>query len=211
MVNSQRIPVVGAGLVAPSERPANAEEYLWSVIERDITELLFTRYTFKMWGLRLRQMDPSVVQRVPIRRYLEGRCFPNDSFQALPKWGYAAMFQNTFDHENIAVRSGTPFPRPMLYDCAFAFLCVPIDEFFDHCFGRLPYRSIRFRHAPVEVATVGVPTATVNCTDTGPISRTTHWHRLGGCKRRTTAVACQPPLTYERGRQRAESDVARPC
>ena len=192
-------------IAVPIENPANAEEYLWSKIGIGMTELLFSRYTFKMWGLSLRQMDAAVVQRIPIRLDLEDRYFPKDIFQALPKDGYTKMFDRILGHDNISVRVNVPFEHGMLVGYGFVFLCMPIDEFFEFRLGRLPYRSIRFHHTQIEVATETTPTATVNYTDTSPITRTTYWHRLPGHwngQNQATATSEEPCADHENGFER---------
>lgn len=118
----------------------NAETYLQEQIGEELTELFFGRYTFKMWGKALREIDASVVKRVSVRLDHEDRYFPNDEFQALPKDGYTAMFSRILSHDKIVVSLGTEFTHEMLADYAFAFLSMPIDEFFAYKFSRLPYR-----------------------------------------------------------------------
>lgn len=160
--------------------PANAEEYLRASIGRELTELFFAPYTFKMWGLELAEMDAAIVKRIPIRFDDEDRYFPNDSFQALPTDGYTALIGRMLDHRRITVTTGCPFERNMTRERAFSFLCCPIDEYYDFRFGPLPYRSIRFRHEPVRRGAVAAPTATVNYTDHSRYTRSTYWHHLAG-------------------------------
>jgi UDP-galactopyranose mutase len=158
----------------------NAADFLRDRIGPVMTELLFGRYTRKMWGFGLEEMHASVVQRIPLRTDEEERYFPGDAFQALPEQGYAAMFENILDHPRIRVALNTPFRREMLEEFGFAFLCLPIDEFYGFTLGELPYRSIRFHHRMIPREEATVPTATVNFTDEGPLTRVTYWHRLPG-------------------------------
>lgn len=160
--------------------PRDAQAWLVSRIGPELTELFFARYTRKMWGLPLADMDASVVKRIPIRFDDEDRYFPNDAFQALPRGGYAALFEKIFDHPRIDVRLGVAFERGMLRDVDHAFLSSPIDEYFDYALGRLPYRSIRFHHHAVARAAAQAPAATVNYTDETPYTRETFWHLLPG-------------------------------
>lgn len=158
--------------------PKNAREYLLSRIGRELTELFFARYTRKMWGMELDEMDASVVRRIPLRFDDEDRYFPNDEFQALPTAGYTRLAETILDHPAISVSLGVSFRRTMLAGYGFAFLSCPIDEYFDFRLGALPYRSIRFHHQPLARSAVTATTATVNYTDEGPYTRTTYWHLL---------------------------------
>lgn len=158
--------------------PRNGAEYLHANIGVELTDLFFRPYTRKMWGHDLTEIDAAVVKRIPIRFDDEDRYFPNDSFQALPTAGYTQLVRNILDHEAITVRLATPFDKSMLADADFAFLCSPIDEFFDYSLGHLPYRSIKFHHDAVPREDIASATATVNYTDTSPFTRSTFWHLL---------------------------------
>jgi UDP-galactopyranose mutase len=184
----------------------NAAAFLRERIGPVMTELLFGRYTRKMWGFGLEEMHASVVQRIPLRTDEEDRYFPGDAFQALPEHGYTAMFANILDHPRIRVALGTPFRRGMLDDYGFAFLCLPIDEFYRFALGELPYRSIRFHHRTLPRAEATAPTATVNFTDEEKLTRVTYWHRLPGHDVRggplVTATAEEPCDYRDNGMER---------
>ena len=61
------------------------------------------------------------------------------------------MFENMLDHPNITVSTSTDFRdarkevshREVVYS-------GPVDEFFGCCYGKLPYRSLEFRHKTVD-------------------------------------------------------------
>ncbi len=62
-----------------------------------------------MWGVNLEELDSSIFNRVPIRDDLNDLYFPNESFQALPKYGYTDLFNNILRHENIDIKLNTKF------------------------------------------------------------------------------------------------------
>ena len=74
----------------------------------------------------------------------------------MPLHGYTRMFENMLDHPNIKVMLNTDYReirnmvpyREMVYT-------GPVDEFFDYRFGKLPYRSLEFKHETHDRA--GVP------------------------------------------------------
>ncbi|HEY0793328.1 MAG TPA: UDP-galactopyranose mutase [Chthoniobacterales bacterium] len=123
-----------------------SEDVVVSKVGRELYEKFFRNYTRKQWGLDPSELDASVTSRVPTRTNRDSRYF-TDSYQAMPLFGYTSMFENMLDHPNIKVMLNTdyrevaelvPF-REMIYT-------GPIDEFFDYRFGKLPYRSLQFKH-----------------------------------------------------------------
>ncbi|MEI9891238.1 MAG: UDP-galactopyranose mutase [Caulobacteraceae bacterium] len=65
----------------------------------------------------------------------------------MPADGYTKMFEAIVDHPNIEVRVGVEFEDvrdEVVYD--HLIFTGPIDEYFDHRYGKLPYRSLEFRH-----------------------------------------------------------------
>ena len=171
--------------VARSSSETHAAAFLEARIGPTLTELFFGRYTRKMWGLRLEDVDSAVVKRVGIRIDEEDRYFPNDAIQVLPRDGYATVFDNIFDHKLISVALHRPFRRAMLPEYLHVFAAMPIDAYYDFVHGDLPYRSIRFHHrtaAPRD----GQTWAVTNFTDNGPRTRETAWHLLPGHRVRDT-------------------------
>ena len=179
----------------PIESPANAEEHLFSIYGRELTELFFGRYTRKMWGLELSDMPISVVARLPVR-YGQDPHYFNDEYQIMPADGYLALFEKLLDHENIQVRLNTAFDKAMESQYDHVFNSMPIDEYFDNEFGPLPYRSIRFEHRFNEVFDHDVPT--VNFTDDGRYTRKTCWALYPACGGAPgDHVTYETPCSYE--------------
>ena len=171
----------------PVETPANAAEYLYSKIGDALTDLFFRPYTKKMWGYDLEEMSAAVVKRIPIRTNHEDTYFPSNDRQLLPVGGYTAFFESLLDHDRIRVSLDTDFRHEMLGDYDYAFLSMPIDEFYSYSEGPLPYRSIKF-HDRADRLDDLLPAWTsaddgfsvLNYTDDGPFTRETAWHRLPG-------------------------------
>lgn len=122
----------------------SSEDVVVSQIGKDLYEKFFKNYTKKQWGLDPSELDASVCGRIPIRINRDGRYF-DDNYQAMPKHGYTKMFSRMISNPNIHLMLKTdykgivdlvPFDK-MIYT-------GPIDEFFDHKWGQLPYRSLRF-------------------------------------------------------------------
>jgi UDP-galactopyranose mutase len=179
----------------PIEQAANAEEHLYSIYGRELTDLFFGRYTRKMWGLELADMPVSVVARLPVR-YGENPHYFNDEYQIMPAQGYLAMLEKMLDHENIEIRLETAFNKGMEAEFTHVFNSMPIDEYFDTEYGPLPYRSIRFDHRFDEEFDYPVPT--VNFTDEGKYTRKTAWALYPGCGGNVgDHVTYEEPCSYE--------------
>ncbi len=97
-------------------------------------------------GARPLQLDKSVTARVPVRTNDDDRYFA-DTHQCMPAQGYTRMFERMLAHPNIKVMLKTdlreiadviPFRRMIFTG--------PVDEYFGHRFGKLPYRSLAFEH-----------------------------------------------------------------
>jgi len=170
----------------PVAQPANAAEHLNAQIGPRLTDLFFRPYTRKMWGLELEELAAAVVKRVPLRTDEEDRYHPAARFQGLPRDGYAALFARILDHGSIRVTLGTPFDKTMLAGRAHCFNSMAIDEYFGEAYGPLPYRSLRFHHAAVDVGYACGETVQVNHTDAGRFTREIDWSRLPGHQLRAT-------------------------
>jgi UDP-galactopyranose mutase len=128
----------------PIADPRNSEEVIVSQVGHRLYEMFFKNYTRKQWRRDPRDLDASVCGRIPIRTNRDDR-YLSEKFQALPKDGYTAMFRRILSHPNIEVRLKTDF-REARQHLRYKHLIYtgPIDEYFDHHFGPLPYRSLRF-------------------------------------------------------------------
>jgi UDP-galactopyranose mutase len=135
-----------AGLAEPREALHTSEDSVVAKVGRDLYERLFRGYTRKQWDLDPSQLHASVCARIPVRANDDDRYF-TDSFQNMPADGYTAMFERMLDHPNIEVRVGVDYDD-VREDCEGVPLVWtgPIDAFFGHRYGKLPYRSLRFEH-----------------------------------------------------------------
>jgi UDP-galactopyranose mutase len=123
-----------------------SEHAVVSKVGQDLYEKFFKSYTRKQWGLDPSELDASVASRVPARTNRDDRYF-TDEFQAMPLNGYTRMFERMLDHPNIVQVLNTDY-REVLSEVRFRKMIYtgPVDAFFDHRFGKLPYRSLEFRH-----------------------------------------------------------------
>ncbi|WP_374945012.1 UDP-galactopyranose mutase [Sphingomonas sp.] len=170
-----------------------SEDVVVSAVGRELYETFFRGYTRKQWGLDPSELDKAVTARVPTRTSEDDRYF-TDRFQAMPAEGYTRMFANMLDHPGISTELGVEY-RDVIerVDVDHIVFTGPIDEFFDFRFGKLPYRSLQFRHETHDVAQFQ-PVAVVNYPDERvPQTRITEYKHLTGQTNPKTSITYEFP------------------
>jgi len=169
-----------------------SEDVVLSRVGRDLYEKMFRGYTRKQWGLDPSELDASVTARIPVRTNRDDRYF-TDTYQAMPKHGYTRMFENMLDHPNITIATGVCY-REVMRSVAFREMVYtgPVDEFFDFRYGKLPYRSLQFRHETLNVARLQ-PVAVINHPNEHPYTRVTEFKHLTGQTHLQTSIVYEFP------------------
>jgi UDP-galactopyranose mutase len=185
----------------PRDQIKTSEDVVISKVGRELYEKFFRNYTRKQWGLDPSELDASVTSRVPTRTNRDDRYF-TDTYQAMPLHGYTRMFENMLDHPNIKVllncdyreiEKVIPF-REMIYT-------GPVDSYFEYRFGKLPYRSLEFKHETHEVP-VYQEAPVVNYPNEHLYTRITEFKYLTGQGHSKTSIVYEFP--------RAEGDAYYP-
>jgi UDP-galactopyranose mutase len=111
----------------------------------------------------------------------------------MPRHGFTRMFENMLDHPNITVVLNTDY-RDVLKSVQYRELVYtgPVDEFFGYRFGKLPYRSIQFRHETVDVEKLQ-PVAVINHPNEHDYTRVTEFKHLTGQSHSKTSVVYEYP------------------
>lgn len=170
-----------------------SEDVVLNSVGRDLYDKFFLNYTRKQWGLDPSQLKAGVAARIPVRTNTDDRYF-TDRFQAMPLDGYTAMFTNILDHPNISVELAVDFSevkdrvryRHLVYT-------GPIDAYYDHRFGALPYRSLRFEHEHLPDTTQFQPVGTVNYPNDHDFTRITEFKHLTGQEHSGTSIVREYP------------------
>ena len=122
--------------------PKNLEEQAISLVGRDIYEKLVKGYTEKQWGRSCDSLPAFIIRRLPVCFTYDNNYF-NDRFQGIPEDGYTALAEKLL--EGIEIRLNTDFAGIRKDNPAeMTVYTGPVDAYFDHCLGRLEYRSLRF-------------------------------------------------------------------
>lgn len=185
----------GFGVKIPILKMKEAEDGELRFLADYIYKNVFYGYTFKQWELRPEELDPSVTGRVPVYISRDDRYF-QDTYQAIPKHGYTAMFQRILAHKNIKVLLNTEY-REIVDEVRFNRMIYtgPMDAYFDYMHGPLPYRSLRFdlqyQEAP-RLQEVGQ----INYPNEHTYTRLTEFKHLTGQKHPGSTIAVEYPQAH---------------
>ncbi len=181
-----------ASLAEPRDQIRTSEDVVVSKVGRELYEKFFRGYTRKQWGLDPSELDAAVTARVPTRTNRDDRYF-TDTYQAMPLHGYTRMFERMLDHPNIKIMLNTDYReieglipyREMIYT-------GPIDSFFDLCYGKLPYRSLEFKHETHNVP-VYQSAPVINYPNDYAYTRITEFKYLTGQEHTKTSIVYEFP------------------
>jgi UDP-galactopyranose mutase len=193
-LNSDQVEEFLASVAEPRTTIRTSEDVVVNRVGRFLYSKLFQNYTLKQWGVDPSQLDAQVTARIPVRTNRDDRYF-SDKFQAMPRSGYTHMFENMLDHRNIQLELGADY-RDVLKRVQFRELVYsgPIDEYFGYCYGKLPYRSLRFQHETLDIDQFQ-PVAVVNYPNEHAYTRVTEFKQLTGQIHPKTSVVYEFPST----------------
>ncbi len=176
----------------PSVR--TAKDLIISQVGVELYEKFFQNYTRKQWNRDADELDAAVTARVATRNSEDDRYFL-DTYQAMPLHGYTHLFKNMLAHPLITLKLDTDFMaikdqvsyRQLIYT-------GPIDEYFAHCFGALPYRSLDFITHTMHASTFQ-PVAVINYPNEHEYTRVTEFKHLTGQVHSHTTIMYEYPRT----------------
>lgn len=132
------------------DNPSNLEEHVLSIVGKKIYNTLVKEYTEKQWGRDCKDLPASIIKRLPLR-YTYNNNYFNDKYQGIPINGYTDMITKMFDGcdmlLNIDYCENKEFFNSL---CNRVIYTGRIDEYYNYCFGKLEYRSLRFEDELLE-------------------------------------------------------------
>jgi UDP-galactopyranose mutase len=181
-----------ASVAEKLDRIQTSEDVVVSRVGRELYEKFFRNYTRKQWNMDPSELDAAVAARVPVRTNRDNRYF-TDSYQAMPLHGYTRMFENMLDSPNIKIMLNANYEeiekivpyRELIYT-------GPVDEFFGYRFGKLPYRSLHFKHETINKP-VFQPEAVINYPNEHLYTRVTEFKYLTGQEHPKTSIVYEFP------------------
>lgn len=170
-----------------------------------VYENVFLKYTMKQWGQKPEEIDPAVTGRVPVLISEDNRYF-QDKYQGMPLDGFTPLFEKMLDSENIDIKLNTDAKSVLkfaddgiYYDGELykgkVIYTGALDELFECCYGRLPYRTLTFDfeyHENDEYQ----PKAVVNYTVSEDYTRITEFKKLTGQIAKGTTIMKEYPSAY---------------
>lgn len=196
----------GEGSRVPILKLMEQEDEDLKAVAEYVYEHIFLRYTMKQWGQKPEEISPEVTGRVPVLLSRDNRYF-QDRFQGMPLHGYTPMVKEMLSHPGIDVMlqtdardeirlengnvyfRGEPFDGKVIYT-------GPLDEFFGCCYGRLPYRSLRFEFEHLDTDSYQEK-AVVNYTVSEDFTRITEFKKLTGQHMPgSTTIMREYPIPY---------------
>lgn len=124
--------------------PRNLEEQAQVLIGKDIYEKLIKGYTEKQWGRKCTELPAFIIKRLPVRFIFDNNYF-NDKYQGIPVGGYNKLIEGMLS--DVETRIGVDFStlKGTWHDIADKLVYTgAIDEYYDYCYGKLEYRTVRF-------------------------------------------------------------------
>jgi UDP-galactopyranose mutase len=111
----------------------------------------------------------------------------------MPMHGYTRMFENMLDHPNIKVLLNCDY-REVEKDIPFREMIYtgPVDAFFDYRYGKLPYRSLEFKHETHNVQ-VYQQAPVINYPNEHLYTRVTEFKYLTGQEHAKTSIVYEFP------------------
>lgn len=132
--------------------PRNLEEQAQVLIGKDIYEKLIKGYTEKQWGRKCTELPAFIIKRLPVRLVFDNNYF-NDKYQGIPIGGYNRLIDGLLD--GVETRTGIDFStlKNTWHEIADELVYTgAIDEYFDYCYGKLEYRTVRFETETFDTA-----------------------------------------------------------
>jgi UDP-galactopyranose mutase len=181
------------GVREPRATIRTSEDVVLSSVGADLCEKFFRNYTKKQWGIDLSELAPTVAARIPVRINDDDRYF-TDTFQKMPAKGFTAMFERMLDHPNIRVGLSMDF-HSIRHQFKFdqLFYSGPIDEYFGYCYGKLPYRSVRFEHEHLPQTEKFQPVGQVNYPNDHKYTRISEFKHSTGQQHAGTSILREYP------------------
>lgn len=132
--------------------PRNLEEQAKTLIGTDIYERLIKGYTEKQWGRKCTDLPAFIIKRLPVRLVFDNNYF-NDKYQGIPVGGYNKLIDGLL--AGIETRTGVDFStlKGTWHDIANKLVYTgAIDEYFDYSYGKLEYRTVKFKTEVLDTA-----------------------------------------------------------
>lgn len=133
------------GLISLPYSKLTVSEIGRDLTQEEIVDLIFKDYSEKQWGVPFEQIPKSITNRVPKTKDCENPTwFEGEKYQCLPKEGYTKMMERMIQGIPVELGCSNDYWKGLESDITI--YTGKIDEYFNFCYGHLPYRSLEFKH-----------------------------------------------------------------
>jgi UDP-galactopyranose mutase len=183
------------GKRAGIQNAADSEEMVLSRVGRELYDDFYRNYTIKQWGMEPRELEPEVCGRIPVKLNRDPR-YVTHKHQVMPKAGFTAMFAKMLRKRRIRVLLDCPFEsvRSLIRPRRATVYAGPVDAYFGHCFGKLPYRSLQFDFVPHRQEYVQ-PCVQINYPNEHEYTRSVEIKHVTGQRHPETVLSFETPKT----------------
>ena len=184
----------------------NADDKDIKKVAMFIYKNIFENYTTKMWGISPKNLDSSVMKRVPVSISYSKYYFKN-KYEGIPTLGYTNAIEKILDHENIDVllntdalgllklKNGKTYYKGKIFNGLVVYSGL-IDEILEFKFGELPYRSLSFEFKTIDKISYQ-ETAVVNYPAHPKITRITEYKKMMANISDKTIISFETPGEYD--------------
>jgi UDP-galactopyranose mutase len=133
------------GLISLPYSKKTIKEIGRELSQDEIVDVIFKDYSEKQWGVSFENIPKSITNRIPKTKNCEDPTwYEGEKYQCLPKDGYTKMMDNMLKGFKVILNCDEKTWKE--YNSDITIYTGKIDEYFDYCFGKLPYRSLNFLH-----------------------------------------------------------------
>jgi len=160
----------------------------------EISEYIFKDYSEKQWGVPFDKIPKTITNRIPDTADMEDPTwFKNQKYQCLPKGGYTQMMNKML--EGFDIKLSCRDEDWQNYKSDLTVYTGKLDEFYNYRFGRLPYRSLIFKH---KVSEEKMPylVENINTKEFSYTRKYDHSHFDPNHNQNTTVITEEYPVEY---------------
>ncbi|MDD4066074.1 MAG: UDP-galactopyranose mutase [Bacilli bacterium] len=177
-----------------------------------VYENVFHHYTLKQWGMEPTELDPAVMQRVPVNVSYEDHYF-TDSFQMMPKDGFTKMLNKMVKSPLIKIHYNSDYTNELNFDLKNKvisrkgeIITCPIiytgclDELFNYKYQPLPYRTLDFVFEKLNQTSFQAA-AVVNYPNSESFTRISEFSKFTSKPQKTTIICKEYSRSYNKDKQ----------
>lgn len=114
----------------------------------EIQQIIFKDYSERHWGIAWENLPKSISSRLPAKRDNYDDRYFTDIYQGIPFQGYTKMMENMLDGIVVHLGVDACYYKKLKENNNYDLMIYTgkPDNYFDSCYGKLEYRSLKFEH-----------------------------------------------------------------